>query len=102
MYPPLKEFKRLWKEFDRITIYREMEGDMDTPVSMLAKFLSCERVILLESAEQDKTYSRFSFLATTCGRKLVLREDGLYQDGLLLGPVSGLQRLASPGQNSPS
>jgi len=101
MYPPLKEFKRLWKEFDRITIYREMEGDMDTPVSMLAKVLSCEWVILLESAGQDKMYSRFSFLATTCGRKIVLREDGLYQDGLLLGPVSGLSDVLLPVKTAP-
>ena len=69
MYPALKEFKRFWKEFDRITVYREMEGDMDTPVSMLARFLPFERVILLESAEQNKTYSRFSFLAFSTPRK---------------------------------
>ncbi len=101
MYPPLKEFKRLWKEFDRITVYREMEGDMDTPVSMLAKFLSFERIILLESAQQDKTYSRFSFLAAPCGRKLVLQEGGLYRDGLRLGPVSGLSDLLLPVKTAP-
>jgi anthranilate synthase component 1 len=101
MYPFLKEFKRLWKEFDRITIYREMEGDMDTPVSMLAKVLSRERVILLESAKQDKTYSRFSFLATPCGPKLVLKESGLYRDGLLLGPLSGLSDLLLPVKTAP-
>jgi anthranilate synthase component 1 len=101
MHPTLKEFKRFWKEFDRITVYREMEGDMDTPVSMLAKFLSFERVILLESAEQDKTYSRFSFLADMSGPKLVLQEDGLYQDGLLLGPLSGLSDVLAPVKTAP-
>ncbi|MGD0229748.1 MAG: anthranilate synthase component I family protein [Syntrophorhabdales bacterium] len=101
MYPPLKEFKKLWKEFDRITAYKEMGGDMDTPVSMLAKFLSFERVILLESAEQDKTYSRFSFLAFTTGRKLVLKEDGLYEDGEHVGPLSLLGGLLSPVRTAP-
>ncbi len=101
MYPALKEFKRFWKEFDRITVYREMEGDMDTPVSMLARFLSFERVILLESAEQDKTYSRFSFLANMYSRKLVLQKDGLYQDGVLLGPLSGLSDVLAPVKTAP-
>ncbi len=101
MYPPLKEFKKLWKEFDRVTLYREMEGDMDTPVSMLAKFLSFEKVILLESAEQDKTYSRFSFLAFRAERKLTLRRDGLYEDGARLGPPSLLGDLWRPVRTAP-
>ena len=63
MYPTLKQFTQLWKKFDRITVYKEMDGDMDTPVSMLARFLPLERVVLLESAKQNKTYGRFSFLA---------------------------------------
>jgi anthranilate synthase component I len=90
MHPSLQEFKALSKEFDRITVYKEMEGDMDTPVSLLGKFLTFDNAILLESARQNKTYSRFSFLAYQVSQKLVIRADAIYRDGLPLGPVSQL------------
>ncbi|WP_029951877.1 anthranilate synthase component I family protein [Hippea sp. KM1] len=48
--------------FDVIVLYEEIEGDMDTPVSILNKLLDEENVFLLESAKEDKTYSRFSFI----------------------------------------
>jgi anthranilate synthase component 1 len=102
MYPPLKEFRKLWKEHDRITVYKEMGGDMDTPVSMLAKFLPFEKVALLESAEQDKTYSRFSFLAFKSGHRLVLKDDGIYRDGERLGPLAMLGEVISPSGYLPT
>jgi len=32
MYPSFERFKELKKEFNRITLYKETDGDMDTPV----------------------------------------------------------------------
>jgi anthranilate synthase component 1 len=93
MYPSLQEFKKLSREFDRITVYKEMDGDMDTPVSLLGKFLSFENAVLLESASQNKTYSRFSFLAYRVSQKLVIREDGVFANEELLGPVSELGQM---------
>ena len=81
MYPSLKEFIQFSKEFDRVTVYKEVNGDMDTPVSMLSKLLPFERAILLESAKQNKTYSRFSFLAFDIAEKVVLKENGFYRNG---------------------
>ncbi len=48
--------------FDGIVDYEEIEGDLDTPVSILARLLDHDNLFLLESAKEDKTYSRFSFL----------------------------------------
>jgi anthranilate synthase component 1 len=93
MYPSLQEFKTLSKQFDRITVYKEMAGDLDTPVSLLGKFLSFDNALLLESARQNKTYSRFSFLAYQVSRKLVVRTDGVYSGEMLLAPVSQLGKL---------
>ncbi len=88
MYPSLNEFKKMCQEFQRITVYKEMDGDMDTPVSLLSKFLPFETVILLESANQNKTYSRFSFLAFEAAEKLVIRRDGVYNEDRLRCPLS--------------
>lgn len=93
MHPSLQEFKTLSKQFDRITVYKEMDGDLDTPVSLLGKFLSFDNAVLLESAKQNKTYSRFSFLAYEVSQKLVVREDGVYSGETLLAPVSQLGQL---------
>ena len=63
MYPTFETFMTMAGQADRITLYKEVGADMDTPVSILSKLMGLDRVILLESAKGDKTYSRFSFLA---------------------------------------
>ncbi len=93
MYPSLSEFKKLSKDYARVTLYKEIDGDMDTPVSMLSKLLSFDTAILLESAKQDKTYSRFSFLAFDISGTLIVRTDGVYANGTRVGAVSELGRL---------
>jgi anthranilate synthase component 1 len=91
MYPSLAEFKELSRKFERIAVYKEMDGDMDTPVSLLSKFLPFGRSILLESAKQNKTYSRFSFLAFEIAEKLLIRTDGVYVGDELRFPLSGIE-----------
>jgi len=93
MYPSLKEFKEMSREYERVAVYKEMDGDMDTPVSLLSKLLPFERVVLLESAQQNKTYSRFSFLAFDIVEKLVVRDDGVFVNGERRSPLSGLGAL---------
>lgn len=88
MYPSLKEFRQLWQKHERIVVYKEISGDMDTPVSMLSRLLPFDKALLLESAKQNKTHSRFSFLAFEVADKLVLRQDGVYRDGRWIGDVS--------------
>ena len=92
MYPSFEEFKGLAKEYERITFYKEVDGDMDTPVSLLRKFLPFETAILLESAKQNKTYSRFSFLAFDVSRKAPGSGGRPLPNGGFRCPLSGLGR----------
>ena len=101
MFPSLEEFTELSKKYNRITVYKETDGDMDTPVSILSKLLSLERTILLESAKESKIYSRFSFLAFGIKEKLVLREDGLYSNGKRIGDLSRLEELLLQNRTAP-
>ncbi len=59
--------------FDSVVVYEEIEGDLDTPVSILSKLLRYESLFLLESAKEDKTYSRFSFLGFEPERVVVIK-----------------------------
>lgn len=93
MYPSLKQFRQFWKTCDRITVYKEISGDMDTPVSMLSRLLTFDKALLLESARQNKTYSRFSFLAFEIADKLVLHPDGVYRGDERIGDFSFLDGL---------
>jgi anthranilate synthase component I len=101
MYPSLKDFKKLAEAYKRITVYKEMEGDMDTPISLLGRFLSFDRAILLESAEQNKTYSRFSFLAYGLPEKIIIREGGVFSGDTLVAPLSELGNVIQQDQMPP-
>ncbi len=101
MYPSLEEFKELSKTYNRITVYKETDGDMDTPVSILSRLLSLDRAILLESAKENKIYSRFSFLAFGIREKLLLKEDGLYSNGKRLGEISYLEEILLQNRTAP-
>ncbi len=79
MFPSQQEFERLLNVFERVPVYLEVVGDLDTPVSILHSLLDNENVILLESANQNKVYSRFSFLAFNA-RKFILTENGLHEE----------------------
>ncbi len=59
-----EEFRSAYEQsYDGVVMYREVEGDMETPVSLLSRMLNEENMFLLESAREDKTYSRYSFLS---------------------------------------
>ena len=93
MNPSFEEFKKLAKKFNRVTVYKETDGDMDTPISILSRLMSMNKAILLESAKENKVYSRFSFLAFDIQETLVLREDGLYRNGTPVGDMSYLKNI---------
>jgi anthranilate synthase component 1 len=101
MYPSLEEFKELAKTYNRITVYKETDGDMDTPVSILSKLLSLDKAILLESAKESKVYSRYSFLAFGIKEKLVLKEDGLYGNGKRIGDLSHFEEILLRNRTAP-
>jgi len=101
MYPSLEEFKELAKAYNRITCYKETDGDMETPVSILSKLLTLDRAILLESAKESKVYSRYSFLAFDIKEKLVLKEDGLYNNEKRIGDLSRLEEILLQNKEAP-
>ena len=61
IFPDLETFKEDFKNYDRIPVYREIVGDTFTPILLLRNFSSEENLFMLESANLDKTFSRFSF-----------------------------------------
>ena len=63
IHPNLESLKNIAKSYERITFYKEVAGDIFTPVSILKKFSNEDTFFLLESANIDKTFSRFSFFS---------------------------------------
>ncbi|MDP2654528.1 MAG: anthranilate synthase component I [Candidatus Omnitrophota bacterium] len=74
-YPDQKEFLRLCRKGNLIPVYREIPGDMDTPVSTYLKLRSGAKYsFLLESVEGEEKLARYSFMATA--PKMVIRSQG--------------------------
>ncbi len=68
--------------YDGVVMYKEIEGDMETPVSLLSKIIGSKNMFLLESAKEDKTYSRFSFLSFDLEEPITINR---YTSGKIFG-----------------
>lgn len=75
VYPDRETFLGLAGEYDRITVYREIMGDTFTPISLLRNFTNEKYVFLLESANLDKSFSRFSFFGNN-PKRVITFENG--------------------------
>ena len=63
-FPSEKEFLNLTKQGNLIPVYREIPGDLETPVSAYFKIAGKSKYsFLLESVEGEEKVARFSFLA---------------------------------------
>ncbi len=62
--PPLEEFKKLAGQGDLAPVYREINADMDTPVSAYLKVARPPYSFLLESVEGGERLARYSFIGT--------------------------------------
>ncbi len=60
-HPNLEDFKKLLKKGKTIPIYKEILGDLETPVSCFAK-IKGDYSYLLESAESEERIGRYSFI----------------------------------------
>ena len=67
-----EEFRKLSEGADRIPVVRRVIGDLETPVSVLARLADDENVFLLESVEAGEKFGRYSFI----GGQGVLRRPG--------------------------
>jgi anthranilate synthase component 1 len=64
IYPSEKEFLTLTKKGNLIPVYKEILGDLETPVSAYLKLANRSKyAILLESVEGGEKVCRYSFLA---------------------------------------
>ena len=58
----LEQFRALAEKGEVVPVCREIPGDMDTPVSVLERFMQDDCVALLESVEGGENMGRYSFL----------------------------------------
>ncbi|MCK5178454.1 MAG: anthranilate synthase component I, partial [Candidatus Omnitrophica bacterium] len=64
LFPSEKEFLKLAKKGNLIPVYKEVLGDLETPVSAYFKIAhKAKYSFLLESVEGEEKVARFSFLA---------------------------------------
>ncbi|MBM3244423.1 MAG: anthranilate synthase component I [Candidatus Omnitrophica bacterium] len=73
-YPSLQEFIKLSKKGNVIPIYKEINADLDTPVSAFLKIKKNAYSFLLESVEGQEKIARYSFLGSNPA--LVFRSKG--------------------------
>ncbi len=64
-YPELKEFLKLSHKGNVIPVYKEVNADLDTPVSVFLKIKKDDYSFLLESVEGQEKIARYSFLGTS-------------------------------------
>jgi anthranilate synthase component 1 len=60
--PSLKEFLKLSKQGNVIPVYKQINADLDTPVSAFLKTAKGDYAFLLESVEGQEKNARYSFL----------------------------------------
>ncbi len=104
--PSLEEFVLLAKEYSVVPVWRELLGDLETPVSAFRKLGEAEGSVLLESVEHGERWGRFSFIGTDPFATFRVRDGraswtGDPPEGLPSGPPMAvlravLERLRSP------
>ncbi|MEW5720021.1 MAG: anthranilate synthase component I [Chloroflexota bacterium] len=72
-YPTYSDFQALAARGNLIPVYRELDADLETPVSVYLKLRGDGESFLLESVEGGEQLARYSFLATGPARVLTLR-----------------------------
>jgi anthranilate synthase component I len=61
-YPSREEFRDLAARYNLVTVVREVEADLETPVSAYLKLARGDHSFLLESADQGTSWGRYSIL----------------------------------------
>jgi anthranilate synthase component I len=81
-HPTLEELEKLKSKGNLAPVYREINADLETPVSAYLKIARGNYSFLLESVEGGERLARYSFIGTEPA--LVLTSDGNHTDPLLL------------------
>ncbi|MCM8795338.1 MAG: anthranilate synthase component I [Candidatus Omnitrophica bacterium] len=64
-YPALKDFLKFCREANVVPVYKEINADLDTPVSAFLKLKKDDYAFLLESVEGAEKVARYSFLGSS-------------------------------------
>lgn len=78
--PDFKTFKEYSRKYKRVTLYREIAGDLLTPISLLNNFSGEKNLFLLESANLDRSFSRYTFFGFSPVRIITFRGGVLYSE----------------------
>jgi anthranilate synthase component 1 len=70
-HPTLEELKKMKKAGNLVPVYREIQADLDTPVSAYLKIARGKYSFLLESVEGGERLARYSFLGTEPSKILI-------------------------------
>ena len=87
-YPTLEEIKTLKSRGNLVPIYREINADLETPVSAYLKVARNPYSFLLESVEGGERMARYSFIGTE-PYKIV--KTGVNQPNGAVDPLSSIQ-----------
>lgn len=86
-----KTFENYARQGNLIPVCREKLGDMETPVSVLSRFVNDENVFLLESVENSERFGRYSFIGVNPADVFTLQDKKALLNGKEIG--IGLQPL---------
>lgn len=59
--PDFESFKKNYEYYERFCFYKELAGDLYTPIIMLMSNIYRDNIFLFESADLHKKFSRYSF-----------------------------------------
>ena len=62
MYPNQADYEGLARQYDIVPVVKEVLADLETPVSVLQRFMNRENAFLLESMEGGEKWGRYSFV----------------------------------------
>jgi len=82
--PTRDEFAQLARDHSVVPVWREVVGDLETPVSMYAKLAArADHSFLLESVEHGQSWGRFSFVGRDPSLVLVARDGQIVTTGAM-------------------
>ena len=96
-----QEYVGLARHYDVVPVYKEVLADMETPVTVLQRFMNRENAFLLESMEGGEKWGRYSFVGIDPRPFLevdhrrpgnALEEVRRIFKGVRVAPVAGLPR----------
>jgi anthranilate synthase component 1 len=101
MYPNETTYVGLARDYDIVPVVKEVLADLETPVSVLQRFINRENAFLLESMEGGEKWGRYSFVGVDPRPFLEVdhrKDEGGLEEirrvfkGVRVAPVPGLPR----------